>query len=185
MQNFDARILCLSILLLAGIAGCAGSDSSDSAGTDASPRGDGGAGDGTDAMPVAAVPTEGAALFTYLQGRNYQGFVAEPAAHPSSGPHGRVRTFFNPELAASLERGDSQHPVGAASVKELFTGETLTGWAVMVKTSASANEASWYYYEIFSTTDGSSPVADGNGVSLCAGCHSGGTDFILSELPTM
>ena len=43
----------------------------------------------------------------------------------------------------------------------------LLGWAVMVKTGEdSAQGGGWYWYEITSTTDGSSPVAAGNGVPL-------------------
>ena len=60
----------------------------------------------------------------------------------------------------------------------------LEGWAVMVKTQAdSANGKGWYWYEITSTTDGSSPVVSGNGVPLCFGCHFTGRDFVLTDYP--
>ena len=36
---------------------------------------------------------------------------------------------------------------------------------------------------VLSTSDGSDPVAAGNGVALCAGCHSTGKDFVLSKYP--
>ncbi len=54
----------------------------------------------------------------------------------------------------------------------------------MVKTQAdSARGSGWFWYEITSTTDGSSPVASGNGVPLCFGCHFTGEDFVLTGYP--
>lgn len=129
------------------------------------------------------LPTNADALFAYLQAGTYEGFAAEPAVHASVGPHGQVRSFFNASLAASLTAGDSTHAAGAASVKELHSSEGLEGWAVMVKTGDGASANDWYFYEVFSTTDSSETVADGNGVALCANCHSGGTDFILTSFP--
>lgn len=174
-----SRVSC-ALLLVALAPSCA--DGDDLAADARAAEFDGGAGQ-ADAMPSASVPVQAGPLFAFLQSGDYESFLAEPEAHASTGPHGRVRTFFNSSLATSLGDGSTEHPVGAATIKELFSGESLTGWAVMVKTEAGAAADSWYFYEIFSTTDGSSPVADGNGVSLCSGCHSGGSDFVLSGLP--
>jgi hypothetical protein len=134
----------------------------------------------------AAVPTSGDDLFPYLQSGKYLGLPSESAIHTSTGPHGgKVRTFVNPSLLASLEAGNAEHPVDAAAVKELWgAGASLGGWAVMVKTEAdSAGGDGWYWYEVYSATDPSSPVADGNGIGLCANCHAGGKDFFLSPFP--
>ena len=141
--------------------------------------------DGTDATETAVVPTSGNDLFAWLQADSYSGWEAEAAVHKSGGPHGDVRTFVNETLGASLAGGGVTHPVGAAAVKELYGGEDLIGWAVSVKTQAdSAGGDGWYWYEILSTTSSDGPVADGNGVGLCKGCHSGGgVDYVLIGYP--
>ena len=143
---------------------------------------------GPDAFfPPEDVPTNGADVFRYLQAGSYLSLEAESAVHDSTGPHGQpgVRTFINAALAEGLANG-GPHPVGAAAIKELYRsdGTTLMGWAVSVKTDPdSAGGQGWYWYEVFSTTNGSNPVADGNGVGLCHGCHSGGQDYILTPYP--
>ena len=54
----------------------------------------------------------------------------------------------------------------------------------MVKTSDdSDNGKGWFWYEITSTRSGSDPVAAGNGVQLCQGCHFIGRDFVLTTYP--
>lgn len=133
-----------------------------------------------------AVPTSGAELFPWLQANKYASFEAESGQHASTGPHGgKVRTFLNPILFDALKNGSTNFPVGAASVKELWgNGSKLLGWAVFVKTHAdSMGGNGFYWYEIYNTADPTNPVADGNGVGLCTGCHSTGTDFFLSPFP--
>ena len=136
----------------------------------------------------SAVPTDG--LFKYLQSGAYKSFKAqEPGQHGSRGPHTKfgwpVRVFLDPVIDASLAAGNSSHPAGSSIVKEMFDeAGKLQGWAVMVKTQAdSARGSGWFWYEITSTTDGSSPVASGNGVPLCFGCHFTGRDFVLTSYP--
>jgi hypothetical protein len=144
--------------------------------------GSGGMGGGSN----GAVPASGMELFPWLQAGNYMGFTAESAQHASTGPHGgNVRTFVNPILFDALSSGSTDFPIGASAVKELWgNGSKLLGWAVFVKTqAASAGGSGFYWYENYSTTDPSSPVADGNGVGLCTGCHSNGTDFFKSPFP--
>jgi hypothetical protein len=138
--------------------------------------------------PPAAnpVPTSSAELFAWLQAGRYRGFAAESGVHPSAGPHGgSVRTFVNEALAASLAAGNASHPAGAAAVKELYASDrsTLTGWAVEVKLDDdSAGGAGWYWYEVFSTTDGSRPI-EGAGNSACTGCHAQGRDYVRIPFP--
>lgn len=134
--------------------------------------------------PAPDVPTEAAALFAWLVDESYGEWEAESAVHSSTGPHGSVRTFVNSTLATSLEAGNTSHPVGAAAVKELHGAQGVTGWAVEVKVSDTAGDGNdWYWYEVFSTTDGSRPVVDGTGASLCTGCHSAGVDFVTTPWP--
>ncbi len=138
----------------------------------------------------SAVPTELGELFSSLQSGSYKGFTAqESSTHPSSGPHTKfglpVRVFLDAVLDASMAAGNASHPIGSSAVKEMYDGDgNLQGWAVMVKTEAdSAGGRGWFWYEITSTTDGSSPVAAGSGVPLCFGCHSTGKDFVLTGYP--
>jgi hypothetical protein len=130
----------------------------------------------------AQPPTETAALQAWLGAGAYRGWEAESGPHPSAGPHGgMVRTFLNPALFASLSAGDAQHPAGAAAVKELyFTGETVRGWAVMVKLQADSDRGrGWYWFEDF----GSGAPFAGVGLGGCTGCHSAGRDFVRIPFP--
>ncbi len=138
----------------------------------------------------SVVPTEKNALFRYLQQGRYKSFAArESAAHPSFGPHtsfGRpVLTYVNSALEASLQAGNESHPAGSEAVKEMFNpGGELIGWAVASKTQADSDGGNgWFWYEVTSTMDGSNPVAIGNGIPLCFGCHSAGRDYFLSPFP--
>ncbi len=128
------------------------------------------------------VPTDRDALLPWLLAEPYLEWPAESAIHDSTGPHfGNVRTWVSPDLFSSLEDGEAQHPVGAAAVKELYgAGNDRRGWAVGVKIAdAGPGEDGWYWYEWF---DGG-VVAEGNAISLCSGCHSGGLDFVLTPFP--
>lgn len=131
------------------------------------------------------VPSEETALNEFLVASGYTGFAAEAAVHDSTGPHGKVRTFYNDLLAGSLQAANTEHPVGAAVVKELYdsAGTELSGWAAMVKTGSGTAEGSWYFYEVLSIVPGTEPVATGQGVAQCAGCHGSGTDYIVSTGP--
>ena len=60
----------------------------------------------------------------------------------------------------------------------------LQGWAVMLKTQADSDGGKgWFWYEVTSTTSGSSPVGIGNGIPLCFGCHAIGKDYVLTRYP--
>jgi hypothetical protein len=136
------------------------------------------------------VPVTKDNLFSYLQAGSYKRLAAkESDNHPTRGPHTKigwpVRVFLSPKLDASLKAGNTSHPAGSAAVKEMYDSSgKLQGWAVMVKTAAdSAGGKGWFWYEVTSTTDGSKPVATGNGVPLCFGCHFTGRDFVLTDYP--
>lgn len=133
-------------------------------------------------------PTDGAALLPWLEAGNYLDWTAESVIHPSGGPHGgNVRTYFNDALVASLTDEAPAHPVGAASVKELYRNSSeIMGWAVSVKVAAdSAAGAGWYWYELI----GTSVFADSVGAGICVSCHRGNyrtftsKDLILAPYP--
>jgi hypothetical protein len=130
-------------------------------------------------------PTDSAALFTWLADGSYLDWESESAIHPSAGPHGGdVRTFVNDTLLGSLADGASSHPAGSASVKELYSAGELRGWATFVKTSDDSAEGdNWFWYENFSVTNASSPVAADFGVGLCVDCHVAGRDYVLTPFP--
>ena len=120
-------------------------------------------------------------LADWLALAEYQAWPAEADVHDSTGPHfGDVRTFLSPALAQSLEDGNDQHPMGAATVKELYgTGDVVLGHAVMVRVSDGGGDRAWYWYEDFE----GSVFADGRGEGLCSGCHEAGIDFVLTPWP--
>lgn len=138
--------------------------------------------DGDMAAPVFDAPIESDALFKFLQDKKYSTFAAESMMHPSSGPHGQVRTFVSDKITAAVVQG-SAFPIGAATVKELFTSDgTLRGWAVSVKVNDEGGVEDWYWYENFSVTQ-NQPVADGTDETLCSGCHMAGQDMVLTTFP--
>jgi hypothetical protein len=135
---------------------------------------------GLSTVPPAAlangetVPTTPDALLKYLGSGHYRSFEHESKPRPPSqgSPHGTVQTYLNPILANSLRAKRDSHPVGAAAVKELYGANgQLRGWSVMVKTRADSNGGKgWYWYEIFSTREGSpsAPAATAPGTISCA-----------------
>lgn len=136
------------------------------------------------------VPTEVSALFDYLKSGAYRALGAqESALHPSRGPHSKfglpVRVFMDATVDASLAAGDTPHPPGSSIVKEMYDADgMLEGWAVMVKTARDSDGGNgWFWYETTDMEDRTNIVAAGNGVSLCAGCHAGGDDFVLTGYP--
>jgi len=129
-------------------------------------------------------PTSNSDLQAWLTIGGYAGFLAESGPHVSAGPHGgRVRTFVNRQLASSLTTCAASHPVGAAAVKELLDAAGVRGWAVMIKTEASAGADAWYWYEAFSTAPDATPAASGQANGTCTGCHDGGLDAIRTPWP--
>jgi hypothetical protein len=161
----SARFAALALLFAAcddGPAGPAGGD-----GFDAAPAGDATPASDGDAVDRAQVPPRGhAAVIAWLAEGHYLTWACEEAPHPARPPgaHGRNRICSNTALAGSAA---GTFPVGAASVKELHDGGGITGYAVGLKLTAGTDRASWYWYESI----GDQVVADGAGVSLCAGCH--------------
>ena len=150
--------------------------------------GDGDTGDGdgdtTGGIPIPCpgsfVPLNEAALIPWLETGEYTSWLAESSVHAGAGPHfGGVRTFVDACLEGSLN-ADAARPPGATAIKELYgAGDQLLGWAVMVKVEAGEGANTWYWFEVYQDTI----YADGVGLGLCAGCHSGGDDFFLSPWP--
>jgi hypothetical protein len=168
--------LTMARVLLAGalIAGCAQSSN------EPPPTGfeDGGPAPDPIAEATADAPATIAGLEALFRDRDYAGWRAEPAFHPSRGPHGtEVRVFYGPIAAGNLDRGEAIFPVGAATVKEERSGDQLLGWSAWVKVSQdAAGGRGFFWYEIL----GSQSYGGGLGSGICTGCHSAGRDFLLS-----
>ena len=131
------------------------------------------------------VPSDPNALLAYLRSGEYQVFARESAPHPSTGPHGgRVLTYVNGLLAASLDAGAAEHPRCAASVKELFLGEDeVSGWAVFVKTQDASQSGRGYYWLEVTRTEATRADYEGDGIGVCVGCHSAGRDYFRAPWP--
>jgi hypothetical protein len=138
----------------------------------------------------STVPTDDNKLHEYLRNGEYKKFTAQESEnHPSAGPHTKyglpVRVFLDPKLDASLKAGNSTHPAGSGVVKEMYNANgELEGWAVAVKTQKdSEGGKGWFWYEVTSTAAEAKPYASGNGIPLCFGCHSTGSDYVLTKYP--
>jgi len=97
-----------------------------------------------DAAGVASdeVPPMGhAALTAWLADGHYLTWACEPEAHPARPPgaHGANRICSNTALSSS-ESGT--FPIGASSVKELYSNGSLNGYAVGRKLTSGADRAS-------------------------------------------
>lgn len=129
-------------------------------------------------------PTKRKKLLNWLLSGAYrETYAGEPAVHASAGPHGgNVRTYFNPILADDLAEGRTTFRKGAAMVKELYFGttDTIGGYSVMIKVKKNSGDSGsgWLFYETFNLTG--SGAFYGRGIGICANCHSGGTDYLLS-----
>jgi hypothetical protein len=92
-----------------------------------------------------------------------------------NGAHGRNRVCSN-DLAST--NGAGNYPVGAASIKELYSNNSLNGYAAAVKVKAGTGANTWYWYE---------GGIEGVGNPSCAGCHSlvqnyGGHDYVYIQV---
>lgn len=128
------------------------------------------------------IPSDPEALLAWLEEGGYLRWDAESSPHRSTGPHfGQVRTFVEPSLVESLAAGNSEHPAGAATVKELYgNGDTVRGWSVSIKLQDdSAAGYGWFWYEMYQ----GSVYASGAGARLCTGCHGDGNDYVLTPFP--
>ena len=122
-------------------------------------------------------PTTGAAdLERWLATGAYQRWRCEAARHAArpGSAHSANRICSNARLSDSV--GTGEHPVGAASVKELFNAAgALTGYAVAVRVRSGGGGAGWYWYERIAP---GRIVADSTGDrggarSICVTCHDG------------
>lgn len=132
------------------------------------------ASDGSVAGSPQVPPTGQVALEAWLAAGHYKTWACETGISPPrlNGAHGRHRICSNRALLDAVD-ATGAYPVGAASVKELFTTSNgPNGYAVGVKVAPGLRDDTWYWYERTGTSASSRPVADSVGDKVCgAGCH--------------
>jgi hypothetical protein len=130
---------------------------------------------------VAGVPTERVALSQWLASAAFRSWTGDASARPpqQDSPHGSVRVFFNPTVEDSLRRDILPRPVGSVLVKEIYSGGSVDGHAVMLKVREGSSGDDWLFYEAF----GNSTSTYNLGAGGCTGCHLRGRDFVRSTLP--
>ena len=138
----------LALFLLWGISGC-GRSSAGTALPDLAAVTDLQSAPGADLQTAGMTgdpqlpPTSGGAELTaWIQSGYYKSWHCEMSSHPAGphGAHGTNRICSNNVLAAAGTTGD--YPVGAASVKELYSGATVNGYAISVRVQAGAGARS-------------------------------------------
>ena len=139
------------------------------------------------------LPTNKDDLFAFLKAGKYKSWTHESKMRETDAPHGTyVIAYLNSILDASLKAGNTDHPVGAAAVKEMYDeNRQPMGYAVSVKAKADSDGGrGWYWYETMSATNPDAiPVrgtrtGEGFGAGICIGCHGRfGVDYVTIPYP--
>lgn len=133
-----------------------------------------------EAPRFTGVPSDPLEIREWLQAYGYRTWIPQTELR-ATGEHGGERLYFNQLLAESWKAGASEHPVGSAAVRELYSADlqTLKGFAVMHKTGPSGDVGEgWYWFEIFGTGAEAKPTVAEHGARGCVGCHSHAVDFV-------
>lgn len=161
--------VCASVSLGLCLAAC-GSDSGADPGASAVPVGD-------DGKTIAATKD---GITAYLTAGDYKTWAKEAATHGTVRAHGsQVRNYFNAKYLGARRSSAYPMPVGAMCVKELYSSDSLYGYAVAVKSRAGEGADTWTWYE---TTGLPDVKYFGVANSTCEGCHAadGGRDRSLT-----
>lgn len=117
-------------------------------------------------------------ILTWIEAGYYNDWSCEPEKHPPApgSPHGSNRICSNDALVAAAA-GDGEFPVGAAGIKEIFSGDQIELYAVYRKMTQAAGGDSWYWFEGVRGDVIANDVGDGT----CTGCHGGAPrDFVFT-----
>lgn len=136
------------------------------------------------AVPVdedgTTIVADKAGLTAYLQSGKYLKWERESAIHDSVRSHGgSVLTYFNNKYLLARRTGSYPMIIGAMAVKELYSGSSLYGYALGVKTREGSGGDTWTWYE---TTGLPEVKYFGVANPTCEGCHvsDGGRDRSLT-----
>jgi hypothetical protein len=116
-------------------------------------------------------------LLTWVEAGHYKAWACEDAPHPSRPPsaHSTNRICSNALLASAT--GTGAFPVGAATVKEVYSGSAIAVYAVARRVDDGTDGSSWYWFE----GNRSGAHYNGEGEELCVGCHARAQrDFIFT-----
>jgi hypothetical protein len=107
-------------------------------------------------------------VMTWIESGHYLAWSCEVERHPPrpGTGHGTNRICSNDTIVGST--GDGPFPVGAAAVKEVYSGDAIGLYAVYLKVDTAAGGESWYWFE----GNRSNVIANGEGDATCTGCHS-------------
>lgn len=146
---------------------------------------------GTDTGTPQAPPTTGAAdVDAWLAQGFYGRWHCERAPHSarSPSPHGTDRICSNDLLSGA---GPGEYPVGAAAVKELIDGTSVSGHALYRHVKAGATGDTWFWYEKNQGSVAAVGLGDmGSPHDVCVACHQNagkdaghsGHDFVYSQV---
>lgn len=139
------------------------------------------------AVPVdddgTTIVADKAGLTAYIQSGKYLKWEGEAAVHDSVRSHGgSVRTYFNGKHLFARRTGTYPMAVGAMSVKELYSGGSVSGYAAGVKTRTGSGADTWTWYE---TTGLPDVQYFGVANPTCEGCHSADSGRDRSLTPTV
>lgn len=165
----QARVLLATGALVLLLGGC-GSDTGADPGATAIPV-------GNDGRSIAATKD---GITAYVQAGEYRAWESEPAIRDAVRAHGgRARSYFNSKYAQARRGNTYPMPLGAMSIKELYSGTTVYGYAIGVKTQAGSGAQTWTWYE---TTGLPDVKYFGVANPTCEGCHAadGGHDRSLT-----
>ncbi|MEZ4317193.1 MAG: cytochrome P460 family protein [Myxococcota bacterium] len=138
----------------------------------------------TGGCPTGGCPTGGCPTGTSGYDAGYASspdfFTQMTAPVAGTSPHGTVWIYYSEDLRTAIEGGGAfTAPVGATSIKEVYTGGSVSGYAVMTKQAAGfdADHGDWFYELL----DPSGAVSEAGTLTNCIQCHSAGgdTDYLL------
>jgi hypothetical protein len=175
-----------------GSGGASGGSAGASAGTSGSGGATGGSAgaagsSGSGTVPDAPTDTTQAGIEAFLDALAYKGSTWAPdqaMPHDSGADyHGMVQSWFNTTLRQSNADGDTRFDAGSMVVKEIYSGASVIGHAVMLRNGetqtiyyCTATEAGRCYSDQPANEASYSTSAAEN-----CGCHGGGT--IITTVP--
>lgn len=133
----------------------------------------------TGGCPTGGCPTSGFDA-DYANSTDFFTQMTGPMTATGTSPHPTSWIYYTEDLRAGIEGTAAfTAPVGAASIKALYTNGAISGYAVMTKQAAGYDTAnSDWFYEL---RDAAGVVTQSGTQANCVGCHAAATttDYLL------